>query len=317
MEFKDYYKILGVNKNSTADEIKLAFKKLAQKHHPDKNPGNKDAENKFKDINEAYQVLSDPQQRAKYDNLDSSWNKFTQSGGQSSDFNWQDWFASKKSDAGQTVGDFFDSGGFGDFFQKIFGNKFTNRGYSQQSSYNYPPQHGENLVQEVTITLDEAFFGTSKIITVNDEKIEVKFKPGIDDGQILRIPSKGTAGKHGGTKGDLLIETKLAAHSVLKRQAENLYMTVTIDLFKALLGGSVTINSFTGKIKLNIPSGTQPGKTFVLRNQGMPFYANPESRGDLFITVNITIPHDLTEQEKDIIGKFKKLRQQSESKSKR
>jgi curved DNA-binding protein len=305
MDFKDYYSILGVKKTATAEEIKKAYKKLAQEHHPDKNPGNKAAEEKFKDINEAYQVLSNPEQRAKYDNLGSSYSRFQQSGGRPHDFNWQDWFSSGRQSSGSS--DMFDSGGVSDFFQNIFGGKFG-KGFSQSSGFQYPPSRGEDYQAEVSITLEEAYNGTSKLLSVDGEKIEVKLKAGISDGQVLKISGKGSPGKRGGNRGDLLIKVLIQVHPKIIRNEDDLEFEVTIDLYKALLGGSSQIASFGGKLKLNIPPGSQPGTIFRLKGQGMPKYSNPALKGDLYVKLQVKLPDNLTKEEIELVKKLKALR---------
>lgn len=303
MEFKDYYKILGVDKSASLDEIKKAYKKLAIKYHPDKNPNDKEAENKFKEINEAYQVLSDPEKRAKYDNLNRSWTDFSQRGGKTSDFNWQEWFSGW--DSGSAKEEFSFESGLSDFFTKIFGGKFRS---SKFSDYNYPPKRGEDVQLEVTLSLEEAFKGTTKKININGEIIEVKFKPGISNGQMLKISGKGRAGKHGGPNGDLYIKTIIRQDPIFTRKGDDLYMNTTIDLYQAILGGSVNISTFAGKIKLKIPPETQPGKVFKLKGLGMPIYGDPTKRGDLYITINVKLPQNLTSTEKEYFQKLQTMR---------
>lgn len=313
MDFKDYYKVLGLNRNASEEDIKKAFRRLAKEYHPDKNKGNKEAENKFKEISEAYQVLSDPAKKSKYDNLGSSWNNFQSSGGDSSDFNWQDWFATKRSTRGrQTVGDIFDSGGgVSDFFEKIFGGKFSQeKGFTQQQSYQKSPVKGEDLNSELTITLEEAFNGVTKQIQVNNEKIDLRIKPGIQDGQILKIPGKGRKGKNTGPSGDLLIKITVDEHNTLTRDDDDLQMDLIIDLYTAVLGGSVNLKTFSGQVKINIPPETQPGKILKLSGQGMPKYNSPGERGDLYLTLNVSIPKNLSKKEIDLFRQLQDLRKQ-------
>jgi curved DNA-binding protein len=315
MDFKDYYKILNVDKNSSQDEIKKAYRKLAQKYHPDKNKGDKTAENKFKDISEAYQVLGDAEKRKKYDTLGSSWNNYSQSGGRPDDFNWQDWFSSqstgsrKKRESYKTAGDAFGSGGLSDFFERIFGGGYSQRsGFANQEGFSYPPTHGKDFETDVELTLEEAFHGTSRIIQLNGSKIEVKFKPGINEGQILKIPKKGNSGKFGGETGDLLIKVKVSPHKSVERKGNDLYVEIPVDLYKAVLGGTMKISSFSGKLDINIPPETQPGETIKIAGEGMPVYGKPEQRGDLYLKIQVRIPQGLSTKEKELFEKLKKLR---------
>ncbi len=303
MEFKDYYKILGVEKTATLEQIKSAYKKLAMQYHPDKNPNNKESENKFKEINEAYQVLSDPEKRSKYDNLNSSWSTFNQSGNKTSDFNWKEWFAGRQPEP--QIDDFgFESTGFSDFFSKIFGSKFKQ---SKFSDFKYPPKKGENIHLDVTLSLEEAFKGTTKKININGEIIQVKFKPGINDGQTLKVSGKGKSGKYGGSAGDLIIKTTIRPDPVFTRQGNDLYMNATIDLYKAILGGTININTFTGKIKLKIPPETQPDKVFKLKGMGISVYGDYSKRGDLYVSIKIILPKNLSTIEKEYFHKLQTL----------
>lgn len=323
MDFKDYYKILGVDKKASQDDIKKAFRKLAQKYHPDKNPGSKDAENKFKEINEAYEVLGDVDKRKKYDNLGSSWNRFQENGGRSEDFNWDDWFASKHTGARykrkssntnnfNNFGEFFNGGGtVSDFFDKIFGGFKENRNRANESTKsNY--QESSNIIDAdvkiaIEITLKEAFQGTSKYINFDNQKIEIKIKPGIGDGQTLKISGKGNYDRFSGKRGDLLIVVKVIPHKRVERKGDDLYVEITIDLFKAVLGGSSQITSFGDTLRFNVPPESQPGNVLTLRNQGMPKYSNPAERGDLFIKLNVKIPTNLTNKEIELFKELKEL----------
>ena len=319
MEFKDYYKILGVDKKADNAEIKKAYRKLAQKYHPDKTKGDPEAEKKFKEVNEAYHVLTDPEKRQKYDNLGSSYNNFRQSGGREGDFQWEDWFSGRPGGARRstgerfrTVGDIFDSGGLSDFFEKIFGGSFggagTKTGYRQKRGYRHPPSRGEDQEAEIEISLEEAFRGTTKRLSVNGQAIDLKIKPGINTGQTLRLKGKGTPGKSGGQSGDLMIKVNVKDHPKVERKGDDLYVPVRIDLFKAVLGGSASINTFGGKLKINIPPESQPGKKLKLKGQGMPNYSNPDIRGDLYIELEVELPQNLSKEEKKQFEKLRDLR---------
>ncbi len=320
MEFKDYYKILGVSKNASQDEIKKAYRKLAQQYHPDKNKGDENAEEKFKEISEAYEVLRDPEKRKKYDNLGSSYNNFRHRGGRNQEFNWQDWFApggTGRRTSGErfrSFGDVFGGrGSVSDFFEKIFGGGFGGgideeeifggRGGASRSA------RGQDILTEVEISLEEAFKGTSRMLTIDgNEKMEIKFRPGIKDGHIMKISGKGQQGQGGGQRGDLKIKVKVKSHPRVERKGDDLYVEAVIDLFKAILGGTVNLNTFSGKMQLKIPPETQPGKTFKMSGQGMPNYNNPNKRGDLYVKIQIKIPENLSKEEKDMFQKLSEMR---------
>lgn len=307
MEFKDYYKILGVERNATTDEIKKAYRKLAQKYHPDRNPGNKEAEEKFKDINEAYEVLSDPEKRRKYDNLGTSWFNFQQQGGRADQFNWSDWFAYEpvgkrhtKKTGFSYLDELIGSGGsFSDFFEKIFGFDLRNIGKPKETG---PKTKASDIHTEVNVTLEEAFKGTIKTIDLNGKKIELKIKPGIIDGQILRVPLQSVFGSK--YNSDLLVTVRVLPHKKVERKGDDLYVEVPIDIFKLILGGESKIRTFGGLIKFKIPPRSQNGTVLRLKGQGMPRYTNPNERGDLYLKLVAKIPENLTENE---INKFKEL----------
>ncbi|MFP4368650.1 MAG: DnaJ C-terminal domain-containing protein [Candidatus Kapaibacterium sp.] len=322
MDFKDYYKILGVTKSSSKDDIKAAYRKLARKYHPDTNK-DPEAENKFKEVSEAYEVLSDPEKRKKYDRLGSNWNQHRQTGGSSQDFNWQDWFAKSQGGARgsrsyQTVGDFFNSGGgVSDFFERIFGGGFQQKGAGggfggfrgaeefRGTEGFRKPKRGDDFQTEIELSLEEAFNGALRMLNVNGERLEVKFKPGIQDGHIQKISGKGYPGNNGGPSGDLLIKVKVREHKSVKRDGNDLHVEANIDLYKMILGGTATISTFSGKLKVNIPPETQNGKVLVLRGQGMPDYNNPDKKGDLYIKLIAKLPQKLNDKQKDLFKKIK------------
>jgi curved DNA-binding protein len=306
MEFKDYYKVLGVTKNASLDEIKKAYRKLAVKYHPDRNKGDKNAENKFKELSEAYEVLKDSEKRKKYDSLGSSWNRFQQTGGNAQDFDWSNWFAQNQARNRRRTGgfgDIFDSGGVSDFFDKIFGG-----GFSQRSGFRQTPKKGFDTTVDIEITLAEAFNGTQRIIQLNDESIDLKIKPGISDGQTLKITGKGQSGKHGGSSGDLIIKVLIKPHSKVQRTEDDLHIEMPVDLYKAILGGTSKLKTFTGTLNVKILPETENGTVLKLKGQGMPKYSNLNERGDLYIKILITTPKNLSDEEKDLFVKLSKLR---------
>lgn len=307
MEFKDYYKILGVSKTATAEEIKAAFRKLATKYHPDKNKTDPKAEEKFKNINEAYQVLSDAEKRSKYDNLGMNWNAHRGSGGTGDNFNWEQWFGSNPSqqrrrNPSNSFGDIFGKGGgLSDFFEKIFGGGFSN-------TQDYPTQsRGNDYETCVELTLEEAFRGTLRKLSINNQTLEVKFKKGIKDGQTLKLSGKGLQGSNNGLNGDLLIKVIIKPTNSIERKGDDLFADVFVDLFTMILGGSATIKTFEGKIKINIPAESQNGKLLKLSGMGMPKYESQKERGDLYLKLFAKLPEKLTKEEIELFEKLKDI----------
>lgn len=321
MEFKDYYSILGVSKNATLEEIKSAYRKLANQYHPDKNKGDKNAEEKFKEINEAYQVLSDPEKRQKYDLLGNNWNRHRSSGGTSDTFNWEEWFEQPKGykrtsgqDSFKTFRDFFSQGGgLSDFFEKIFGGGFS--GFSQSQGFTHSPERGEDIHTTVEITLEEAFKGTSRLLSVGDKKVDVKIRPGIADNQVLKLSGLGTPGRYGGANGDIFVTVKIKPHNKLERKGDDLFVDVWLDLYTMILGGNAKIKTFGGTVKVNIPPQSQNGKVLKLTNQGMPLYNDNSKRGDLYIKLYAKLPENLSQKELELFNELKKLRKKSTKES--
>jgi len=308
MEYKDYYKILGVSKDASQKEIKRAYRRLARKYHPDVNPGDKSAQERFKEINEAYEVLSDPEKRRKYDQLGASWQRWQQMGGQPGGFDWSRWATGfpgghrirvEYGDLGDIFGDL---GGFSEFFQTIFGGMGTRR-----TAWDVP-RRGQDLEQPVEITLEEAFHGTKRVVQVGSRRLEVKIPPGVKTGSKVRIAGKGGAGVAGGPRGDLYLRIKVAPHPTFERRGEDLYCEVPIDLYTAVLGGEVKVPTPKGGVMLKIPPETQGGQTFRLRGQGMPYLHDPGKHGDLYVKVKITLPQRLSEREKELFRELAKMR---------
>jgi curved DNA-binding protein len=310
MEFKDYYKILGVTKTATPEEIKSAYRKLANKYHPDKNKTDPKAEDKFKDINEAYQVLSDPEKKGKYDTLGSNWNAHRGSGGSDETFNWDQWFNTgggsrqRRRTSSNPAGDFFGGGGgVSDFFEKIFGGAGFSQGRTQKRTHS----KGNDFETSVELTLEESFFGTSRILSINDKKIEIKFKKGIRDGQTLQLSGMGAPSPDGGSNGDLIIKVSILKNDSIVRKEDDLYVDVWIDFFTMILGGSAKIKTYSGTIKFNIQQGTQNGKLLKIPKMGMPKYEHPNETGDLYLKLFSKLPEKLSNAEIDIIKKWKEL----------
>jgi len=305
MEYKDYYKILGVDKKASQDEIKKVYRKLAVKYHPDKNPGDKQAEDKFKEINEAYDVLGDSEKRKKYDELGENWQYYQQQGG-AGGFNpqWGNAGRGKKGAAYHT--DFFegDESGFSDFFDTFFGSGFGGAGTG--GGRRSAAMKGQDLESSTDLTLEEAFHGTERQLNLRGQKLKIKLKPGIRDGQILRMNGKGGQGMNGGPNGDLYINIRVQKHPRFERKENDLYFDQPLDAYTAILGGKIPVQTIDKTLQMNIPAGTDSDKVFRLKDMGMPVYENPKQRGDAYIKVVITVPKDLTEQEKETIKKLAK-----------
>jgi curved DNA-binding protein len=313
MEYKDYYKILGVDKGATAKEVKTAYRKLAQRHHPDKNPGNKQAEERFKEINEAYEVLGDVQKRAKYDQLGSRYAQWEQAGRPGGGFDFSQWASSG---AGGTrveyadLSDLFGSGGFSDFFSMLFGQQpfggETGRARPRTSS-STAHTRSQDINQPVEISLEDAYSGTKRTLQRGERKLEVRIPPGARTGTKVRIPGEG-GGTRGRAAGDLFLNVTVREHPRFRREEDDLHVDVAVDLYTALLGGEARVSTLTSEVVLTIPAETQSGKTFRLRGRGMPKLRQPEERGDLYAHVTVEIPTGLSEKEKALFAELAELR---------
>ncbi len=302
MEYKDYYQALGVSRTAGADEIKKAYRKLALKYHPDRNPGDKTAEDKFKDINEAYQVLSDPTKRQRYDQLGDSYSQWQRTGGTSDSFNWQEWFSQGQPGGGRRVDvrDFEDLFGssFSDFFTSIFGGMgaSTPRQRRRAAPLNYE--------QPVSITLQEAYKGTERSLKIDNRRYEVKIPGGAQSGTKVRIAGAGPTDQSG-VKGDLYLVINVAPDSNYERKGADLYTETKIDLVTAVLGGQITVQTLNGSVSLTIPAGTQPGQTFRLTGRGMPHLKDKQTHGDLYVRTRITIPKQLSSKQRELYEKLR------------
>jgi len=314
MEYRDYYKILGVDKKASQDEIKRAFRKLAVKYHPDKNPGDKTAEAKFKEISEANEVLSDPEKRKKYDMLGENWNNYQQQGGNAQDFDWSR-YGNPGSGGGQTFysssdfGEMFggSEGGFSDFFDTLFSGQ---GGGSRRKSSKTMQFKGQDAHAGLPVSLDESYHGAEKVFSINDQSIKLKIKRGIADGQTLRLAGKGYPGMNGGANGDLMITIRVDKHPLFNRIDDDLYCDLPVDLYTAVLGGKEELKTFKGKIKLDIPKEASNGKTLRLKGLGMPVYGKTNQFGDLYVKIDIQTPKNLTPQEIKLFKELAGLRKQ-------
>ncbi|WKN30423.1 J domain-containing protein [Porifericola rhodea] len=307
MNYKDYYKILGVDKSASQDAIKKAYRKLAVKYHPDKNPDNKEAEEKFKDIAEAYEVLKDPEKRKRYDELGANWKYYQQHG---PDPGWGSFGGRPQGSRVQFEGDLndlFGNSGFSDFFESFFGG-FGGSAGRRSGGFGFQQAFkGQDLEAQISITLEEAYHGATHLIHVNGQKIRIKLKPGLEDGKTLRIKGKGGPGQEGGPAGDLYLHVSVSPHQQFERKGRDLYTDLPIDLYTAILGGKVEVNTLKGKIKINIVEGTENGKTLRLKGLGMPV-EDSDTKGDLYAKVMVNLPKNLSEEERKLFEKLKSMR---------
>jgi len=309
LNFKDYYKSLEVSKNATADEIKKSYRKLARKYHPDVNPGNKQAEEKFKEISEAYEVLSNAENRKKYDQLGADFKKYEQTGhAGGGGFDWSKYAQQQQGGRQyqyQSSEDAFGGGGFSDFFESIFGGSFGG-GFSSGVGTRQRSQvsKGQDYSSEMEISLPEAYSGSSRLINVNGQQLRIKIKPGVAEGQVLKLAGKGGPGAKG-ANGDLYITIKIAPDPLYKRKGNDLYKDEHIDLFIALLGGEKVIHTLDGDIKMHIPAETQNGTVLRVKNKGFPLYDKPETFGNLYLKIKVDLPKGLTEKEKELVKQLR------------
>jgi DnaJ-class molecular chaperone len=326
MPNKDYYQILGVGRNASEKEIKQAYRRLARRHHPDLNPGDKSAEARFKEINAAYEVLSNPEKRRKYDQFGDQWEyaeQFAKAGGEER----VRWDFGK----GGAAFEYGDVGDFGDIFSSLFGDAGIG------SRVKRGPQRGHDIESSIEVTLEEAYHGSTRIIQLQGEdpctacggtgkvgnrvcticngagakiiprRLEVKVPPGVKDGSRIRIAGEGVPGRVGGSKGDLYLVVKVLPHGLFERKGDDLYAEVPVPLLTAILGGEVGLASLNGNLSLKIPPETQNGKVFRLAGRGMPQLGNA-SHGNLFAKVKVVLPANLTEEERKLFERLQSLR---------
>jgi curved DNA-binding protein len=295
MAFIDYYKILGLDKNATEDDIKKAYRKLARKYHPDLNPNNEEAHKTFQQINEANEVLSDPEKRKKYDQFGENWKHAEEyeKARQGQSAQW--------GEAGYT-GTFTDGSDFSDFFESLFGRQEgSSRSRRSQGKF-----RGEDYNAQLRLNLTDAYKTHQQIITVNGKNIRITIPAGIEDGQVIKLKGHGGPGINGGPAGDLYITFKIENNTPFKRLGNDLYTTITIDLYTAVLGGEITADTLGGKVKLKVNPETQNGTKIRLKGKGFPVYKKESEMGDLYITYEVKLPTHLTEKQKELFRELAK-----------
>jgi curved DNA-binding protein len=308
MEYKDYYNILGVDKSASEKEIKSAFRKLARKHHPDANPDDPRAEERFKDLNEAYEVLSDPDKRAKYDQLGADWQRWQRTGGRPGDFDWGRYATGRPGQgvhvrygSPDDLEDLFGGASpFSDFFSQIFGGMGGAGPRSRPMT-----RRGQDYEQEIDITLQEAYHGTVRLLQKDGRQLRVKIPPGADTGTRVRLRGEGGEGIGGGQSGDIYLRVAVLPDPRFERKGDDLHTQVDVDLYTAVLGGEVDVPTLEGTLRLTIPEGTQNGRTFRLRGKGMPRLRQPKAHGDLYARVQVRLPARLTPRQREL---FQELR---------
>ncbi|MFC1465740.1 MAG: DnaJ C-terminal domain-containing protein [Candidatus Brachytrichaceae bacterium NZ_4S206] len=298
MEYKDYYKTLGVDRNADQETIKKAFRKLARQYHPDANKGDKKAEEKFKEINEAYEVLSDPEKRKLYDRMGASYREYQRAGGNPRDYDWSQWANGSDFPFG------FGQGARRVYEQDIDLGEFIRQMFSGGQTVSQP----RDFQQGVDITLEEAYHGTTRLVQKSGQPdLEVKIPPGVKTGSRVRV--RGQGGKNArGQAGDLYLVIEVKPHPIYERKDDDLYRDVQVDAFTAMLGGEVQVDTLAGPIVVKVPAGTSSGKLIRVRGRGMPKLNKPGEYGDLYLRVSITVPTDLTDAEREQLAKIARRR---------
>lgn len=301
MAFIDYYKVLEVDKKATETDIKKAYRKLARKYHPDLNPNDKEAERKFKEINEANEVLSHAENRKKYDEYGENWQhaeEFEKAKQQQRQYQ-----RSGQQDGYTNFGGYGGSGDYSDFFESMFGGQYARGGGRRSAQFK-----GQDFNAELHLDLKDVFTTHKRTLTVNGKNIRLTIPAGVENGQVIKIAGHGGEGAGGGPKGDLYITFAIENHTNFKRDKDNLYTTADLNLYTAILGGETTVSTFDGKVKLKVVPGTQNGTKVKLKGKGFPVYKKEGEFGDLYITYQIQIPKNLTEKEKELFTELAKLR---------
>lgn len=308
MDFIDYYKILGLSNTATQDEIKSAYRKLARKHHPDLNPNDKEANRKFQQINEANEVLSDPEKRKKYDQYGKDWQhaeafeKAQQSAGQRQNGGGFGGGFSGFGTGGTETGEDYGGGEFSDFFESLFGRSSGGR----RSAY-----RGQDYQAELHLGLVEAATTHQQLLTVNDKKIRITIPAGVENGQVIRLKGHGGPGANGGPEGDLYITFIVTDDPRWRRDGNDLHSVAAPDLYTAMLGGDIMVDTLNGKVKLKIKPETPNGTSLRLKGKGFPVYKKDGQHGDLFVTIEIRLPSNLSEKERELFRELQKIREKN------
>ncbi len=309
MAYIDYYQVLGVDRNATQDDIKKAYRKLARKYHPDLNPNDPTAKEKFQAVNEANEVLSDPEKRKKYDEYGEHWKHADEfeaqkrarqqaggfGGGFGTDGKGTYWYSSD----GQEFTGHAD-GGFSDFFEQMFGHR--GRGRAGNAGF-----RGQDFQAELHLSLREAATTRKQILNVNGKQVRITIPAGVANGQVIKLKGYGSEGVNGGPAGDLYITFVIADDPVFKRLGDDLYINVTIDLYTALLGGEQVVDTLDGQVKLKVKPGTQPGTKVRLKGKGFPVYKKEGQTGDLIVAYNVQLPVNLTEEQQELLRKMRAM----------
>ena len=292
--YKNYYQVLDLEKTATDNDIKKAWRKLSRKYHPDANPGDREAEAKFNEVNEANTVLSDTKRRKKYDELDEAWQILEESD-EGGDFDWSKWVVEgvDPKDLGR---DIKTASGFSGFFEALFGSGSFMR-------------KGQDISRDIEISLEEAFEGTTRILRTKDNRrLEVKIPRGAKTGSKVRIKGEGGTGVGGGLNGDLYLRMHVAKHPKFELDGDNVKVTAPIDLYTAILGGEVEVDTLKGTLRLKIPPETQNDKTFRLKGQGMPKLNKPGVFSDLYVAVSVRLPQNLSREERLLFEELRDYR---------
>ena len=295
MEFIDYYKILGIEKNATEEDIKKTYRKLARKFHPDLNPNDKEAERKFKEINEANEVLSNAENRKKYDQYGKDWKH-------SEEFEKAKQYQSHQTNSRRNQSSNFSDNDFSDFFSSMFNNESASRG-SNNIKFK-----GQDFNAELELNIRDIYTTHQRTLKINNKDVRLTIPAGVENGQIIRLKGYGSEGINGGPNGDLYIKFNVQNNTTFKRDKDNLYTSIDLDLFTAILGGSMMVDTFDGKVNLTIKPETQTGTQIKLKSKGFPKYKKEGEFGDLYITFNLKIPQNLSEDEKRIFEDLAKKR---------
>lgn len=321
MEYKDYYKSLELDRTATDKDIKRAYRRLARKYHPDVNPGDKEAEARFKEINEANEVLSDPEKRKKYDQFGAQWREYERAGINPEDLFRQ--YAGAGGPGGARVryarpedlegmfNGFGGNSGFSSFFETLFGgaggagSPFAG-GAGPNVRMTMP---GQDYEQPVEISLEEAFNGATRVIQMGNSRFEARIPPGARTGSRVRLAGKGGPGAGNAPSGDLYLIVEVAPHAQFERDGDDLTVKVPVDLYTAVLGGETFVPTIKGtRLALKVPAGAQPGQRIRLRGQGMPLLRQPDQRGDLFAVLQVELPRSLSDRERTMFEELRQLR---------